>query len=344
MAFDPFDSAWQRWERAKVRMAESVAIWNEFLGDEHDAFDFSLDGDNAGTFILRVHQVRPTPPELALVFGEWLYNLRSALDYVIWATACHVSGRVPPPDERALQYPIYDTEGGWTSNLYRLRGLAEHHREMLLVMQPFNSDGDANYLGWLNRLARIDRHRNLVTGAARLAVMEPVLAFPDWTTPKLEWGERTIVDGRADVARITFSPHRPDMEVSVNPRIGIDPEIDEWSSSPFWSHIRFGERMRMIQVFVAAEIAPYEYDCTGQSRKRDLIVEEVREQMDERRGTAKTLRRVRPAVPWRLADSGKPSTRERLSGLDFPPDGPGGVNPGPVARPPSGPTAVVWTK
>lgn len=329
MAFDPFDSAWQRWERAKDRMTESVGVWNEFLGEDHDAFDFSLDGDNAGTYLLRVHQVRPTPPELAVVFGEWLYNLRSALDYVIWATACHVSGQVPPPDEHVLQYPIYDTEGGWKRNLFRLRGLHEHHREMLLTMQPFNSDRDANYLGWLNRLARIDRHRNLVTGAARIAVLEPVIAFPDWTKPRLEWGERTIVDGRADVAKITFSPHRPNMEVTVTPRIGIDPEIDEWSSSPFWSRIAFGERLRMIQIFVATEIAPYEYDCTGYSREEDLIIEEVRDKMDDRRGITKAPRRVRPAVAWSMADTPRSSARERLYGQDFPADGPGPVDAGP---------------
>ena len=77
------------------------------------------------------------PSELSIAIGEWLYNLRSALDYLMWATAAHVSGRIPPPGEGQLQYPIYDTEAAWTSNLYRLKQVDEHHREMLKTMQPF---------------------------------------------------------------------------------------------------------------------------------------------------------------------------------------------------------------
>ena len=139
------------------------------------------------------------------------------------------------------------------------------------LVAPFNSDSDANYLGWLNRLARIDRHRTLVTGAARLAQLEPVLQVPDGSVVTVEWGERTVVDGRADAARITVRPYKPGMEVSVNPRIGIDPEIAEWSRSPFWSKLTFDERLKMMQIFVAGEIATYEYDCTGQSRKAEFV-------------------------------------------------------------------------
>jgi len=80
---------------------------------------------------------------------------------------------------------------------------------------------------------KIDRHRTLVTGAARLAQLEPVLQVPDGSAVTLEWGERTVIDGQADAARITVRPYRSGMDVSVNPRISIDPEIVEWSGSPF---------------------------------------------------------------------------------------------------------------
>ena len=71
------------------------------------------------------------------------------------------NGQMPPPGEGGLQYPIYDEAAAWKKNEWRLKSLGEHHREMLLSMQPFNSDLDANFLGWINRLARIDRHRRL---------------------------------------------------------------------------------------------------------------------------------------------------------------------------------------
>lgn len=322
MVSEPFEAAWQRWDRAWVHRNASVAAWNDFL-DGHDAFDFVVDGDGTGTYILRVLQHRPVPAELAVALGEWLYNLRASLDYVIWATACYVAGRVPPPSEGVLQYPIYDEEAAWSRNEYRLKGLHQHHREMLLVMQPFNSDTDANYLGWVNRLARIDRHRSLVTGAARLAQLEPVLQVPEGSAVTVEWGDRTVVHGHADAARITVRPYEPGMEVSVNPRIGIDPEIAEWSRSPFWSKIPFDERLKMMQIFVGAEIATYEYDCTGDSRQADLLTTGFRDASDARRNTIAELIRTRPPVDWTPAGLGRTSTRERFEGYDFPKGGAG---------------------
>ncbi len=191
-------------------------------------------------------------------------------------------------------------------------------------MQPFNSDPDANYLGWLNRLARIDRHRTLVTGAARLAQLEPVLRVPDGATVTVEWGERTVIDGHADAARFTVRPYRPGTEVSViNPRIGIDPEIVEWSRSSFWSRVAFDERLKMMQAFVAGDIATYEYDCTGRGRKTDLLTDGFRAESDARRGISTPPIRVRPQVDWQPAGPGRPSTRGRFEGLDFPRDGSG---------------------
>lgn len=57
MGFEPFEAAWQRWDRARVSMSEAVAVeaWNGFI-DGHDAFGFTLDGDGTGTYILRVLQ------------------------------------------------------------------------------------------------------------------------------------------------------------------------------------------------------------------------------------------------------------------------------------------------
>jgi hypothetical protein len=322
MTAEPFEAAWQRWERARVHMSDAIGVWNDFIAD-HDAFAFVLDGDGTGVYTLRVLQHRDIPSGLAIALGEWLYNLRSSLDYVIWATACYVANQVPPPNEGVLQYPIYDEEAAWKKNQYRLKDLKPHHREMLLMMQPFNSDADANYLGWVNRLARIDRHRTLVTGAARIAQLEPVLQVPDRTEVTVEWGERTVVDGHADVARVTVRPYQPGMDVSVNPRIGIDPEIGEWSRSPFWAKWPFDDRLKMIQVFVAGEIATYEYDCTGGGRKADMVSDRFRAESDARRSPVSRPARVRPAAEWTPAGSGRRSTRERFEGLDFPRHGAG---------------------
>jgi hypothetical protein len=108
MTGDLFDACWQRLERAADHRKAAVKVWNEYL--EPHPYDFSLVLEDEGTYVLRVFQEAPIPSKLGILVGEWLYNLRATLDYVIWATAAYVAGTIPPPHEHLLQYPIYDTE------------------------------------------------------------------------------------------------------------------------------------------------------------------------------------------------------------------------------------------
>lgn len=87
-------------------------------------------------------------------------------------------------------------------------------------------------------------------------------------------------------------------EIRVNPRIAIDPEVAEWAVSAFWSRVRFTERLIIIQKFLAAEIAVYEYDCTGSSRKAHALTASYRQECDER-GPIEPIRRPGPIdVSW----------------------------------------------
>lgn len=123
-----------------------------------DPYDYAVIDNQDETFVMRVTQNTPIPAELGILIGEWLYNLHATLDNVIWSTAAYVAGTIPPPKQQVLQYPIYETEDASTKNLYRLNGLAEHHRQVLHQMQPYNSDVDANYLGWITA-----SHETIVT-------------------------------------------------------------------------------------------------------------------------------------------------------------------------------------
>ncbi len=319
---DYFQPARLRIERASVLSAEMAATWNEYLAPH--PFDFELCRESETQWIFRVVQREPPPTELPILFGEWLYNLRSSLDYVVWATAVHTSGQTPPPNEDGLQYPIYDTAASWQKNSWRLKSLAPHHREMLLTMQPFNSDLDANFLGWINRLARIDRHRTLNEWTARLAVLEPVLRVPSGAHPRMEWGHRIFVHGVCDFARVTFLKAEDADGLEGNPRVGIDPEIEEWGRSKFWGPVRFSERLRMLNLFVRMELGTYEYDCTGASEHHALS-DTFKAESDKRRADGMFGSVVRSAPPenkWIEAGTARPSSERRFRGEDFHPDGP----------------------
>jgi hypothetical protein len=316
MADNPFDSCWDRLDRVSSHRVALAQIWNEYI--EGHPYDVALMHQGDGVHILVVEQTKPMPAAFALEFGEWLYNARACLDYIIWATSVFVTGQIPPPDEGTLQYPIYESVDAWTRNEYRLKHLAPHHRHMLLQMQPFKSNPDANYLGMVNRLARIDRHRRLTISTAYLADMEPVIEVPVESRTSLQWGQRVLVDGEAQVARIVVVPWVDGTEVRINPRIGIDPEVAEWAESAFWSKVRFSERLWMIQIFLAAEIAVYEYDCTGSSRKADALSSSYREECDQRGPLGPIRRSVPVDVSWGPATDGRTSSEARFRGKDFP--------------------------
>lgn len=316
MIDDPFQACWHRWDRANRHRAEMIEVWNSYIANH--PYEFTLIHQGAGVHILRVWETTPMPADFAVIVGEWLYNLRAVLDYTIWAAAAYVSGQVPPPNEGVLQFPIYDDAAAWRRNLYRLKGLAPHHVERLHLLQPYNSDVDANYLGWINRLARIDRHRSLVNGTAYLAEIKPVIAVDSSKSATLQWGDRVLRGGQADVARITITPWDDETEVRINPRVGIDPEIAEWSTSTFWARRRFSDRIQMLQVWVSTEIAAFEYDCRGEGRNTDLLSEEFRRICDQRRDS-KPLRREHRSTPrWGAAEPGAPSTRQTFGGQGFP--------------------------
>lgn len=317
---DLFESARVRVERAQLRTNEMSSAWNKYL--ETHPFDFDLERATETVYYLRCTQHEPVPTLLPALFGEWLYDLRSALDHVIWAAAAHASGNVPPPNEGALQYPIYDDEATWNRNQWRLKEIAPHHVEMLRTMQPFNSDLDANFLGWINRLARIDRHRRFTGWTARIAEANPVMAIPSGVEPILEMGPRMFVGGRCDFARVTFLSSDAADGVTYNPRVGIDPEIAEWGDSPFWSRLRFSERIRMMMVFVRAEVDVYDFDCTGNVDARRTISEAFAHESDARRGsTFPVVRFELPPEPVWTPAVARPSSQDKYRGMGFPAEG-----------------------
>ena len=283
----PFTACWQRIDRARAHRQAAADVWNSFLEDK--PYDFVVDDEGEGQFAIRVIQEIPTPPEMAVLIGEWLYNLRCALDYAVYATAVCDSGKDPPPGEGQLQFPCYFTPDHYRENEYRLKPLAEHHRRIIEAMQPYrHTDPDTSGLGWLHRLARIDRHRRLTVVTAYMAEMSPIIGVPEGCTAELEFGERVIVDYQAQIAHFTVTPWRDGWEVDVNPRTGIDPEIAEWAASPFWQRLDYNKRLRMLELLTqTAVVAPLEYSCLGYSRQAKFLTESFRADCDTRRQAIK---------------------------------------------------------
>lgn len=315
----PFDACWARYDRADEHRTRLPSIWNDYISDH--PFDFSLTHRGEGVHVLEAFEKWPIPADFVLELGEWLYQVRSCLDFIVWATAVYDSGESPPPDEDRLQYPVCATEKAWRENLRRLQPLHDDHLKMLYAVQPFQGDADANWLAMINRLARVDRHRRLNVGTAYIAETDPVFQVPDGRDVTLQKGSVRLIDGYAEVFKLTIRPWADEDPIEVNPRMAFDPEVVEWAESPFWRRWSLDERLRTVQVFLAAEIAAYEYSCTGGSRKADLLQPEFRNDRDEARrsrGHQPVQQASPPETQWTEPKAGTPSTRERFEGRDYP--------------------------
>lgn len=170
-----------------TRLDRAVTLF-EALRDEWAAYldqhphRFTVHVDAAGRGELRVYRRLPLPNTLGLTLGEFLYQLRAALDNCLYAAAIIDSGSSPPPGGEVLQWPICETRAEWRNAQRRVRHLSDGLVTYLESMQPYHTQ----YPGWnclriLHDLARIDRHRTL-----HLAALYPVNA-------KI-WFDRAVID------------------------------------------------------------------------------------------------------------------------------------------------------
>jgi hypothetical protein len=103
------------------------------------------------------------PPSLriGIIAGEALYNLRAALDYLVFALAWLDSGRV----QRHTQFPTADTLEQWRKQkTSRLKGVNVKHRGMIERYQPSRG---CDWTRMLRELSNPDKHRTLTSVSAQ---------------------------------------------------------------------------------------------------------------------------------------------------------------------------------
>lgn len=242
---------------------------------EHGPYDTSLVHYGNGDHVLYMEQVIPTPTEIGLLLGEWLYLLRSALDSCVYDVAIHDNGNAdPPPTPNALEFPLCASEEVWKRSQHRIKPLNEKHRDWVHSVQPYRSarSPESTLLYWLNELARIDRHRTLHVMGSVVAEANPLVWAPDSTSILFE--DRSDLPmplvGRTELARFTVVPYNDGDQVTADPNCGIDPQIMEWATRnpdpEVWRQLNLGDRLFHIRQFVAAIVGRFERDCLGSTR------------------------------------------------------------------------------
>jgi hypothetical protein len=181
--------------RLKTRRAHNLLVGLEkrvqrFIDSDPYAI-YSLKDPHAREHVIFLKVTKaPRLHDWAIVAGDAVHNLRSALDHVVWELTIRGLGKPPFPltkDWRRIEFPVFrerrvylygpnpnsTKEGVSGSGLYKIRSIDPRFYALFDSLQPFH-DGpkrDRNLLQVLQELDLIDKHRAL---PVLLSVVVPV--------------------------------------------------------------------------------------------------------------------------------------------------------------------------
>jgi len=174
--------------------------------------------DSENTIWGRFHITKQPEPMIAIMFGDFIHNLRSALDWVV--VACS-----PRKHRYKASFPIIfkdvfakDTDGNFVvGNTQRenfetaIQGLRPKARALVIRSQPYHLQANTHreILGIISRLENADKHRQLITIGDGGRDFKGTLVIPNFPRPVelsslLATGEKFLKDDTPIF--YTFSP------------------------------------------------------------------------------------------------------------------------------------------
>jgi hypothetical protein len=141
---------------------EEIVAWAK-----RDAYGFVTEAQKKGTkHIVRIETDETVPPEWALMVGDFVHNLRSALDHLVYQLVISNRGTVT----NRTAFPIFAdaTKYGKYSSP-QIDGVPSMCVAKFKSLQPyFRSRNEPTHdpLWWVHELDRIDKHRLLTVVTA----------------------------------------------------------------------------------------------------------------------------------------------------------------------------------
>ena len=87
----------------------------------------------------------------AIIIGEIAFNLRSALDHLVWQLV-RANGECPSNQN---QFPIFDDENTYREEVKRrLKGIGPYHQSVIETLQPFGPNRVGKDLLMLNHICQ----------------------------------------------------------------------------------------------------------------------------------------------------------------------------------------------
>lgn len=222
----PLDDPRLKLTRAREHLEALKEARHRFLRD--DPYDVVIEGDEKK--LLKLTVLKEPPNEMAVIAGDALHNIRSALDHLVWQLAL-LHTEAP---SQSTEFPIFMEKGRFESRkpgggLYKIRALGSDEQAVVEGLQPYRASDPPRSILWaLHELSRIDKHRFLHLGVLGLDATR--VSFTNRDGARVEqlgvWGgnpiDQAVVAELPDVA--------PDSQMDVQVEIVLDVSLDERSA------------------------------------------------------------------------------------------------------------------
>ena len=173
----PLRGAYARLTRANVHLRDFKRRAERFNRShlDHLSYDF-----NPQTQLAHVHWDKGREPSagMSIVVGETIYNLRAALDYLVYELA----RRDSRSEQNGTQFPIESTPEGFERRCDEtrdrgvfLRGLLPEHKAAIKILQPCCG---CNWTKLLADLSNPDKHRKLTDSPGTATLPHPYRVRP----------------------------------------------------------------------------------------------------------------------------------------------------------------------
>ena len=243
-----FDDSDRRLKRAAGHKNAFAEEWQRLVAV--DALGIGVEFQSNRSGILKFKRPQPAEHDLALVLGEFFYQLRAALDCLAftavkltdtnWATRTEA-------EQRRIYFPITDKVASYKELAAHLKTLPVPLLRWIHAVQPYlareSSDSRIQAIGQLlnllNRFAMIDRHRKLGMIAAWGSEISMQFGFiPDARIEDMTGESCNLFDEEGVIARFRLADdaiHSPELRFNLegNLKLAVVLENDRFDGETF---------------------------------------------------------------------------------------------------------------
>jgi hypothetical protein len=153
----PKELQWKLW-RARQHYDEFNRELMEYLRSDLVKTSFAENSTDENK-VVEVKSREPVPARFALIAGDFLQNLRSTLDYLVWQLVI-ANGKTP----KRQAFPICTTQDGYEKcHDDRLRGIDAEAKAIIDKFQPYlKPEPDKSVLAVIDEMCNLNKHRTVL--------------------------------------------------------------------------------------------------------------------------------------------------------------------------------------